>query len=366
MRATCARKDLYHGIQTVSRAIAGRSAWPILNNVLIRSEEGQLRLTAFDLELGMECTVPASVSTPGSLTVPARLIVDVLATLPEAEVEISVDEQNQVNVRCEKSDYTILGLPPEEFRPLPEIPGDRSFEITEAALRDVIKQTIFAVSPDETRAILTGTLFILGEDAIKVVSTDTHRLAVRESPVAKASGEASCIVPKRALDELSRLLEDSDSGVTVFIADSQIKFIAKGVTIVSRLIDGQFPNYERVIPGEFQKKLTIPAEEFLAKVRRASIVARENANRIVLRTEGDRLVMTAESGDVGKAYEELEIVKDGEDIEIAFNAKYLTEFLSVVGTEGVFMELTGSLNPGAMKPVGKDNYLYVLMPMQIM
>ncbi|HAH86432.1 MAG TPA: DNA polymerase III subunit beta, partial [Armatimonadetes bacterium] len=139
-----------------------------------------------------------------------------------------------------------------------------------------------------------------------------------------------------------------------------------GVTIVSRLIDGQFPNYERVIPGEFQKKLTIPAEEFLAKVRRASIVARENANRIVLRTEGDRLVMTAESGDVGKAYEELEIVKDGEDIEIAFNAKYLTEFLSVVGTEGVFMELTGSLNPGAMKPVGKDNYLYVLMPMQIM
>ena len=139
-----------------------------------------------------------------------------------------------------------------------------------------------------------------------------------------------------------------------------------GVTIISRLIEGQFPNYERVIPTECQKKLTVPADDLLSRVRRASIVARENANRIVLKTDGDQLAITAESGEVGNAYEELEIVKEGEDIEIAFNSKYLLEFLSVVGTEGIFMELTGPLSPGAMKPVGKDDYLYVLMPMQIM
>jgi len=366
MRAVCARKDLYQGVQTVSRAIAGRSAWPILNNVLVRTEDGHLRLTAFDLELGIECTVPATIEEKGSLTVPARLITEVLSTLPEAEVQISVDEQNAVNVKCEKSDYTLLGLPPEEFRPLPEIPDDRSFEITQAALHDMIRQTIFAVSPDESRAILTGTLLILNGNEIKLVSTDGNRLALRTSTVAKASGEASCIVPRRALDELSRLLEDEDSAVTISIADSQMKFVVNGVTIVSRLIEGQFPNYERVIPTECQRKLTMPADEFLARVRRASIVARENANRVILRAEGDRMVMTAESGDVGKAYEEMEIVKEGEDIEIAFNAKYLIEFLSVVGAEGTFMELTGELNPGLMKPVGKDDYLYVLMPMQKM
>ncbi len=366
MRATCARKDLYHGIQTVSRAIAGRSAWPILNNVLIRTEENHLRLTAFDLELGIECTVPCIVEDEGALTVPAKLIADVLGTMPEADVQISEEDQSQINVRCEKSDYTILGLPAEEFRPLPEIPDSRSFDITQAALHNMIKQTIFAVSPDESRAILTGTLLILSGDQIKLVSTDTHRLAVRDSVVANATGEATCIVPRRALDELSRLIGDEDTPVTISIADSQIKFVVDGITIISRLIEGQFPSYERVIPESHDKRLTIPADELLARVRRASIVAKENANRIVLHTDGDRLIMTAESGEVGKAYEELEIVKEGDDIEIAFNAKYLVEFLNVVGTEGVFMELTGTLNPGVMKPVGKDDYVYVLMPMQIM
>jgi len=366
MRAVCARKDLYQGVQTVSRAIAGRSAWPILNNILIRTEPERLRLTAFDLELGIECTAPATIEEEGSLTVPARLIGEVLSTLPEADIAISADEQNAVTVKCEKSDYMLLGLPPEEFRLLPEIPDDKSFEITQAALRDMIKQTIFAVSPDESRAILTGILLVLSGDEIKLVGTDTNRLAVRDSSVGKAAGEATCIVPRRAFDELSRMLEDEDSPVAISIADSQIKFLVNGVTIVSRLIEGQFPNYERVIPGEHEKKLTMPAEEFLARVRRASIVARENANRLILKTDGDRLIMTAESGDVGKAYEELEIVKEGEDIEIAFNAKFLIDFLSVVGAEGIFMELTGPLNQGVMKPVGKDDYLYVLMPMQIM
>lgn len=366
MRAVCVRKDLYHGVQTVSRAIAGRAAWPILNNVLIRAEHDQLRLTAFDLELGMECTVPATIEQEGSLTVTARVVLDVLSTLPDADVQLSADEQSAVNLKCEKSDYTLQGLPPEEFRPLPEVPDDRTFQITQAALRGMITQTIFAVSPDESRAILTGILLMLDGDKIKLVSTDTNRLAVRTSSVANASGEASCVVPKRALDELGRLLEDEDSPVDISIADSQIKFVVNDVTVVSRLIEGQFPNFERVIPTDYERKLTVPTDQLLACVRRASIVAREDANRVVFQVEGDRLAIRAQSGEVGRAYEELEIVKEGDDIEIAFNAKFLTEFLSVVGTEGIFMELTGPLNQAVMKPVGKEDYLYVLMPMQIL
>jgi DNA polymerase-3 subunit beta len=366
MKAVCATKDLFQGIQTASRAIGGKSAWPILNNILIRTESDHLKLTAFDLELGIECTVPATIEEEGALTIPARLAGEVLSTFPESEVSISVDELNSVNLKCEKSDYTLLGLPPEEFHPLPEIPDNRSFQIPQAVLKDMIKQTIFAVSTDESRVILTGILLVLNGEQIKLVSTDTNRLTVRSSTVANACGEATCIVPRRAMDEVSRLLEDDESLVSVSIADSQIKFVINGVTVISRLIEGQFPNYERVIPSEYTRKLTIPTEEFLSKVRRASIVAREDANRVILKVQGDTLIITAESGDVGKAYEELEIVREGEDIEIAFNAKFLTDFLNVVGEDGIFMELTEPLRQGVMKPVGKDDYIYVLMPMQIL
>ncbi len=365
MRATCARKDLHHGVQVASRAIAGRSAWPILNNVLIRTEEGHLRLTAFDLELGIECTIPAAIAEEGALTVPARLLAEVLSTLPEADVEISADEQSAVELKCQKSDYNLLGLPADEFRQLPEIPDDRKFTITQGALRDIIKQTILSVSTDESRAILTGVLLELKENEIKFVGADGYRLALRTATVDGAAGEASCIVPRRALDEISRMLDDDDSPVVVSIAESQIKFVVGGIVLVSRLIEGQFPNYERAIPGECERKLTMPTDDLLQRVRRASIVARENANRVIMKTEEDRMIITAESGDVGKAYEELEVVKEGDDIEIAFNSKYLLEFLTVVGSEGIVMELTGPLNSGKMAPVGRDDYTYVLMPMQI-
>lgn len=365
MKAICARKDLYEGVQTVSRAVAGRSALPILSNVYIATEDGHLRLTAFDLELGMRCAVPAMIEEDGALTVPARMLGEVLSTFPEADVILSTADQSSVNIRCEKSDYLILGLPPEEFPALPEVPEDRSFEIPQAVLRDMIKQTIFAVSPDESRAILTGVLMVLQGNEIRFVATDGHRLALRKAQVESAQGEATCIIPSRALSELGRMLSEEDSPVAVAVSDGQIKFVVKGVTMISRLIEGQFPNYERVIPSQCARKLTMPREDFLQRIRRASIVARENLNRVILRTEGDRLIVTAESGDVGKAYEELEIVKEGDDIEMAFNAKYLLDYLGVLDTEGTTLELNGPIDPGLMKQVGKEDYLYVVMPMQI-
>ncbi len=366
MKAICSRKDLHEGVQTVSRAVAGRSALPILNNVLIKTEDDHLRLMSFDLEMGIECSIPATIDEEGALTVPARVLGEFLATLPESDVILSVNEQNAVNVKCEKSDYTILGLPPEEFPALPDVPDEHSFEISQSVLKDMIKQTIFCVSPDESRAILTGILLVLNGDGVRLVGSDGHRLALRDSEVANATGEATAIVPGRALGEVGRMLEDEDTGVNISIAENQIKFQINGTSVVSRLIEGQFPNYDRIIPQSSEKKLTMPAESLLSTVRRASIVARENANRIILRTEGDRMTVTAESGDVGKAYDELDIVKEGEDIEIAFNAKYLVEYLSVVDTEGIAMELSGPLNAGVIKQVGKDDYLYVVMPMQIM
>ncbi len=375
MKVICTRKELYFGVQTVSRAIPGRSSWPILNNILVRTEEGALRLTAFDMELGIECVIPATIIDEGELTVPAKYLIELLSIFSESsDIAITSDDQYSIQIKCDKSDYMLLGLPPEEFRHLPEISDANSFEIAQSDLKDIIHQTIYAVSTDESRAILTGIHMKLSGKTLKFAATDTHRLAIKTATASEASGEAECIIPKRALDEVSRLLETNrspvdednpESPVLVSIADSQIKFFINGIVIVSRLIEGQFPNYERIIPTEYERKLTIPAESFLLSVKRASILARENNNRVTIKTEGDQLIVTAESGEVGKAYEELEIVKEGDDIEIVFNVKYLLDFLNAVGSDGIFFEMKGPLETAVIKPVGKDDYLYVIMPMHL-
>jgi DNA polymerase-3 subunit beta len=365
MKITCSRKDLFEGVQTAARAVSSRSSLPILSHLLIRAQDNSLRLAATDLEIGVECSVPAKIEEEGSLTVPAKIISEVISTLPDNDVTLSVDENNRVSLKCGTSDYQILGLPPEEFPMLPEVKDDMSFTIEKADLRSAIERTLFSVSQDESRASLTGILFILEEGELKLVSTDTHRLCLIVCPVDKSKGQTRAIVPGRAMNELHRVIPDEDGAVTVSVSQSQILFAIGNTVLISRLIEGQFPNYEKVIPQEFNRKVIIPTDQFQQSVRRAAIVARENANRIVLRTADDKLTVTAESTSVGTAYEELDIVLDGEDIEMAFSAKYLLDFLGVIGAESVEMQLGGSLSPGLLSPQDDESYSYVLMPMQI-
>lgn len=365
MKAMCSRKDLYEGVQTAGRAVSSRSSLPILGHLLIRSEDDRLRIAATDLEIGMECTVQSSVQDHGDLTVPARIFTDILSALPDADVEISVDDSNVVNLKCGASDYTILGLPAEDFPMLPDVKDESAFRIEKALLREGIKRTIFAVSTEEARPQLTGILLMLDEEGIRLISTDTHRLCMQLLPVIECRGTASAIVPQRAMAELSRLLTDDDGEVAVSISGSQILFKMENVSLVSRLIEGQFPNFERVIPTDHDRKLSLPTSDFLHSIRRAAIVARENSNRAILRTSDGKLVVTAESGAVGRAYEEVEVLREGEDVEMAFNAKYLLDVLNVMDFEAVDFELTGSLAPGVIKGQGSDDYLYVIMPMQI-
>ena len=364
MKAICSRKDLFEAVQTAGRAVSSRSSLPILGHLLVRSEEDRLRIAATDLEIGMECVAPAKVEEHGCLTAPARIVTDVLSALPDSDVAISVDESNVVNLKCDTSDYTILGLPAEDFPMLPEVKDDVSFKMEKSILRESIRRTIFAVSTEEARPQLTGVLLVLGDD-LRFISTDTHRLCVQNSPVISAQGEAQAIVPHRAMAELSRLLTEDEGEVSVSISPSQILFKVDEVSLVSRLIEGQFPNFERVIPAEHDRKLIVPISQFLPGLRRASIVARENSNRVIVRTANEMLVVTAESGSVGKAYEEVEVIKEGEDVEMAFNAKYLMDVLGVTEAEAIEVELSGSLSPAVIRGQGEEGYLYVVMPMQI-
>jgi DNA polymerase-3 subunit beta len=402
MKAICPRKALFDAVQTVGHAVSGRNPLPILSHILIQADGDGLRLMATDMELGISCRVAertgvisedgdavatrtsTQVLEPGALTSPARLLTEVLANLPDKDdVAISVDKSHTVRIHCEfsRSDFKLLGLPAEDYPKLPEVRDTVGFAVPQARLREMIRQTLFAVSTDVARAILTGVLLVYEENTIKFVATDTHRLAVKETRVTDGRGDAQkAIVPARAMNELARLLTDAEGDVQVTLSNNQIQFALPGeaeIQIVSRLIEGQFPNYQRVIPAEHQKKLTIEVDSLLRAVRRASIVARENAHRIVFRTEDDKLVLTAESQMVGNVREEVAVEREGEGVEIAFNARYLLDVLNVLDAGKVQLELTEPLKPGVMRPVSplegvdggaaaaEDSYLCVLMPMQI-
>ncbi|MBV9848795.1 MAG: DNA polymerase III subunit beta [Armatimonadetes bacterium] len=385
LKAVSPRKELFEGIQTVGKAVATRSSLPILTHVRIAAQGGKVSLMATDLEMWMEHTLAgAAIKGEGAATAPARNFTELLAAMPDADVEFSLeDDTHALRLRCNRANYKLLGLSADEFPLLPQVKEESRFVVDRATLREAIKQTLFATSSDETRAILTGVLVVFQGDSLRLVATDTHRLAVRDCPVKDGSGSASAIVPARAMNELLRILGSEDGDAVVTLSGNQIQFQIEHMTkqadelipsgsktmLISRLIDGQFPNYERVIPAQATKTLTIEREPFVQAVKRAAIVARDSANRVVLRStdDGDRLTITAESGSVGNAYEEVEMAREGDNspVEIAFNAKYLSDVLNVLDSEGLHIELTEPLRPGLVRPTDDADYLCVLMPMQV-
>jgi DNA polymerase-3 subunit beta len=367
MKVTCERRELHEGLQTVARAVSGRSSLPILGNVLMEPGADALRLAATDLELGIERFVPARIAEPGPVTLPAKTLSEIVGVLPEADVTIAADAGGgDVVITCRRSEYRIQGLPAEEFPVLPEVGADATFSLPEKELRDIIRQTILAASVDDTRPILTGVYTLLENHTLVMVATDTHRLAHRRGTVAEAAGEVTAIIPARALNELSRVLEaESEQPVHVRLDKNQVQFRTERTAVVSRLIEGQFPKYEKVIPSEYTRKLTIQKEEMQQAVRRVAVVARENSSRIVLRTAGEALTFTAEAPALGRAFEEVEVIREGDDIQIAFNARYLQDVLGVLDSEGLYLEMTEPLRPAVVRPVDGPDYLMVVMPMSL-
>jgi DNA polymerase-3 subunit beta len=367
MKVTCERRELHEGLQTVARAVSGRSSLPILGNVLLEPKGEALRLAATDLELGIERLVPARVGEPGSVTLPARTLSEIVGVLPEDDVTIAADiSGGDVVITCRRSEYRIHGLPAEEFPVLPEVGSEATFSLAEGELSRMIRQTIFAAASDDTRPILTGVYTVLSDSHLVMVATDTHRLALRQGAASEASGEVAVIIPARALSELSRGLEpEGEQSVQVRLDKNQVMFRTEQLTVVSRLIEGQFPKYEKVVPSEHTRKLTIPKDELQQAVRRAAVVARENSHRIILRTAGELLTITAEEANLGRAHEEVEVIREGDDIQIAFNARYVLDVLGVLDAEGLYLEMTEPLRPAVFRPVDGADYLMVIMPMSL-
>ena len=373
MNVSVMQENLARGLQTVSRAVSSRATLPVLANVLLKTEESGVKLTATNLEIGITCWVPGKVNEPGEITVPAKLITDLVASLPNERIDLELSAKDRtLKVTSAGSRASIKGIDADEFPVVAAIGDEPATSVDARVLREALAEVVFAAASDESRPILTGVLTRLSGDTMTLAAADNYRIAVRSVTLDKpVQPELSIVVPARSYAELMRVLPDAEAPIEITITPnrSQILFHVEGVDLVSRLIEGQFPNYEPVIPTSHSSRAVLDRESFLAGARRASIFARDSANIVKIELGGDDgdgtgVSITAHAADVGDNANALEANVEGSPTTIAFNARYLIDVLTNLGAEEAALELSGPLAPGVIRGIGKDDYVHVIMPVR--
>jgi DNA polymerase III subunit beta len=363
MKFSVSKEQLLAGLQTVQNVVSTRTTLPILSNVLLEARDGQLRLTTSDLDVGIRSAAEAQVSTEGATTLPARRLSTIVRELPASDIQFDVDGKNVASIRCGQSFFKILGLPEEEFPPLPKFEGAKVFTLKEKELRDALKKTAYAISTDETRYVLNGILFSFREGKLTMVATDGRRLALVDLEVEfPRSQEVDIIVPTKCVTELGRLLGD-DGEVRMSVSENQVAFEVEGTLLVSKLIEGNYPNYRQVIPGEAKERVTLERELFLNAVHRVSLLASEKSNSVKLVFTKNNIEIVANTPDIGEARESMPVSYKGRDLSIAFNPEFLMAPLRNLSNDEVYLDLIDEMSPGVIKI--QSPFLYVLMPMRI-
>jgi DNA polymerase-3 subunit beta len=368
MNLTIAKEQILNGLQSVQNVVSTRTTLPILSNVLMRASEGRVEFTATDLDVTISCSVEASVKKAGATTIPVKKFFGIIRELNSPEIEIETDDKNVTSIRAGSSFFKIRGLAAEEFPPLPKFKEDKRVTIPQEKFRSMLKKTAFAISTDESRYVLNGIFLSLKDHKITMVATDGRRLALvdEEADVAEKS-QGEFIIPAKAVNELSRLLTDKGD-VDVNFSDNQASFMLKnekapGALIITKLIEGNYPNYRQVIPAETKERIALPREEFLHALRRAEIMTSDKQNSVKLAFVKNQLAITANSPDVGEARETMAVNYKGKDLNIAFNPAYVIDPLNALSEDEVFLELIDELSPGVLKINGP--FLYVVMPMRL-
>lgn len=373
MRLFCMQDKLARGISTVSRAVASRSTLPVLSNIYIGTDDGRLKLAATNLEIGITTWVEAQVESPGATTVPSKLFADLVSQSPPDRITLSLQDSSQeLRYHCASVDSVIKGIASDEFPIIPTSDSDSPIRLPAALLKEMVEQVSFAAASDESRPILTGVLMDFATDQLTLSASDGFRLSVRVAPLERAIATPTrVIVPARALAELGRLLTDGNEEVELAITPNknQILFRTQNVELVSQLIEGTFPDVQRLIPKSYGTRTVVDTGQLLKAVRRAYIFARDAANIIRLRVAATEpgvpgsLTLNAEANDLGENVEELVASIEGDSMEIAFNAKYMIDLLSIMNSAQVAIETASSSAPGVLRPVGGEGFTHVIMPM---
>jgi len=376
MKVTVLQENLARGLGTVSKAVSPRSTLPVLANILIATDEGRLRLSATNLEMGITCWIPARIDEQGSTTVPARTFSDLVGTLPGDQVLLKLDPSTQtLNVRGGTSTNDIKCIDAQEFPPLPVPDLEGAVQINVGDFREMIHQVAFAASSDEARPVLMGVLVQVDKDKLTMAAADGFRLSVRKAVLSTpAPAPISAIVPAQALKELARVASDGEEPIYMVLPKGrgQVVFRVKDVEVVSQLIDGTFPDYQQIIPRSYKSRTLVSTSSLLKACKQAEIFAREGSNvaRFNIKSaqgelQPSEVEISATSEETGKNETIVEATVDGSGLLIAFNVKFLREALEVIRTPNVALETSAPNAPGVVKPVGDDQFLHVIMPMHL-
>lgn len=367
MNLHCDREKLLEAMQTCQRAISGKSMLPILSGVLLKTEKNKLVLSATDLEISIRTEVEVETKDKGNMIVPAKLVMDILNSLENETVEfISPADSGPLEIMAGESKFSLSVQQEEDFPKIPEAGETPACEISGVEFTRATREVVKAASRDESKPVLTGVLVEITKNMLKMVATDSYRLAVCETKITDGPTDAiSLIVPARSLRELHRILSATESGsVSVSLTENQVVFKVGNVEMISRMIDGEFPNHKQIIPEGYEKRLKMDKNKALGSIKRVAILAQNNAP-IKMTAANNAVVVSASTQDVGEATERFKIDYDGEEIKVAFNPDYLLDGISSVEEESFALEITDPLKPAMIKPVEDKSFQYLIMPVRL-
>jgi len=363
MKLKIKKEAIIEGLQKVQSVVNPRTTLPILSNVLLRAEKDRLWLSVTDLEVSVRASVEAEIEKEGGTTIPARRAFSVFKELPGPEIAIETDDHDVATISSGSAVFKLLGMAEDDFPPLPKLVGGKTFTLEQDAFRSMIQKTSYAASTDETRQVLNGTLLSFRDDKLTVVATDGRRLALVEQELEFPDDAAmDLVVPSKTINELIRTMGDTGT-VKLTATDKQVAFDFGEMLVISRLLEGTYPNFRQVIPASSDQRVPVERESLLAAVRRASLVTTDQSRSVRLTFQKNKLEVTTESADVGEARETLPIKYSAKEISVAFNPEFLMDPLRTLESDEIFMEISDELSPGVIK--ADVPFLYVLMPMRI-
>jgi len=356
------QENLLAGIQTVQNIVSSKATLPILSNILLEAKGAKLKLNATDLDMGISCEIPVDIMEEGAITIPAKRFGDIVRELPSGDITLSVKKNNQVDIEGKQCRFKLGGLPKDEFPKFPEFKDKEAIQIEQATLKEMLRLTSFAVSHEESRHVLNGILIEISDNTLRIVATDGRRLAKIEKKLPGIiKKEIAVIVPIKAVQEISRNLQE-EGALLLIVGTNQVLFEVNGVLIATRIIEGEFPNYNQVIPKPAKNRIKMNTQEVLSSIRRANLLSTPDFQAVKFEIFPNKLVISKSTPDIGESREIIPVEYDGEEMMIGFNPQLLIDFLKNINDEQIHMEILGTDKPAVMR---LQDYLYLALPMRI-
>ena len=369
MKFICEKEKLLKAINSVVKGVASKTTMPILEGILIQTNDNEIKLTTYDLEIGIEYIIESTIEEQGSTVVNALMFSEIIRKLPDTEISITLNENNLLVIECEGSLYKLATMNPEEFPELPKINIENSIELDQKMLKSMVRKTIFAVSMEENRPVFTGCLFEIVNNKINVVAVDGFRLAWSSSFLEKQSNDFKAVIPGKTLNEVNKIVTDSFEPIKIGVSKNQALFQMENCKIVTRLLDGEFLNYSSVIPKNWETRIRVNRRDLQECFERislisASIAEKEKKYPVKTKIEVGKITISC-TNQTGDAKEELYLETQGKELEAGFNPKYFLDALKVIEDEEIFIDFGTSVSPSVIRPIENEDYTYMILPIRM-